>query len=748
MDSLCARLSSAPAHNCVPRRDRNAAAEAIALGCKSPMVITGTMVAWPAMKTWNLDNLDAKFGSKELRVPGGSVAGGKQDGVKLHDFVAYMQRGADEDPNPRYVFESRMWPEILRDYDSTVGGIFPHDAFSVLGTTTRPPFRWLLLGPRRSGSRAHVDPYGTSAWNALVSGRKRWAFIDPEALSRGLVSKSEVEAGLKSPAHWFRDHLPALRARCPQYVGECVQEPGEVIYVPAGVWHSVLNVEDSIAVTQNFVGPMELAAACDAFSAERPCLARDWLRLLRADDGQFGPFVLDSKPRDTIITRDPPQIGVVSKLLLQRLQGLRRLDLAEVHAVDELLNGMTQHQCDSRWIAAAPVHCGQVIFVSRATMCRYNDEPHGAEQDTDQAERHMQNTWCIKPNSKVCDEQDRATSKASAPTVDAASKRVDGQALFEFTGLLRHSPEPAMSLYVICDCCIGVALRDLAAGEELTVCRSLWCFNAASYAWYLANPNGQDIPGLGGSAAQPVPDISALPASCTWPASLPSRGDALMVEALSCLGTAERALSSKNTAAQRGAALQVKQWLWYYDGFPTFKKAPYLKLRAQWLALELYVACKLLSDAWFAAVTILDILQSSRCYPLHEAPHLCTVLAEAGGQIAQSSLTHAQERAVDIFTGAGRVFCEATGGGVDMWRLWLETLLPRDVLPLARTCFATIEATPCMQPVGLGLHHGVALRVAGTSLTAARISNASSNVSFEVWPRQRRAYRLGCFFEF
>ena len=87
---------------------------------------------------------------------------------------------------------------MLRDYG--VPRIFPEDFFAVLGDdrfdryellvifrmtlpklinknqtskqNDRPDFMWLVIGPERSGSPFHIDPYKTSAWNAVLEGRK------------------------------------------------------------------------------------------------------------------------------------------------------------------------------------------------------------------------------------------------------------------------------------------------------------------------------------------------------------------------------------------------------------------------------------------------------------------------------------------------------------------------------------------------------------------------------------------------
>ena len=33
---------------------------------------------------------------------------------------------------------------------------------------------------------------------------------------------------------------------------QCIQRPGETMFIPAGYWHTVLNIKPSVAVTENF----------------------------------------------------------------------------------------------------------------------------------------------------------------------------------------------------------------------------------------------------------------------------------------------------------------------------------------------------------------------------------------------------------------------------------------------------------------------------------------------------------------
>jgi histone arginine demethylase JMJD6 len=58
---------------------------------------------------------------------------------------------------------------------------------------------------------------------------------------------------------WFAFILPRLKQQIRKEkldikMYEVIQEPGDIIFVPQNWWHAVINLENSVAITQNFVG--------------------------------------------------------------------------------------------------------------------------------------------------------------------------------------------------------------------------------------------------------------------------------------------------------------------------------------------------------------------------------------------------------------------------------------------------------------------------------------------------------------
>lgn len=218
-----------------------------------PCVITDVVPTWPAMAKWHPDTLmDSycetlikinEYNDDDLRIK-----------MTMRDFLIYMRE--NQDARPLYVFDSsfqRRAPTLLTDYG--IPQYFWEDLFAALDDEHRPAFRWFLFGSARTGSPFHQDPNGTSAWNAVTHGHKRWALYPPYLHAPpGAYPNGHNPNSLK----WWTLIYPQL----PQELKpiEFVQGPGDLIFIPSGWWHAVLNLDETLSVTQNFVNLENLDA--------------------------------------------------------------------------------------------------------------------------------------------------------------------------------------------------------------------------------------------------------------------------------------------------------------------------------------------------------------------------------------------------------------------------------------------------------------------------------------------------------
>lgn len=224
-----------------------------------PVVLTDVATAWPMFK--RLDGNFASIGDNAnafLRQGKEHLFRCESVEATLPDYVRYAKQQRDE--RPAYLFDP-SFDDALRPGQWAVPEHFARDdLFSVLGSA-RPQYRWLIVGPARGGSSFHVDPNFTNAWNACLTGRKRWILFPPHVVPPGVHPSPDMSdvATPVSLTEWLLNFYDEALTKHAHEGYEVVCEAGETMFVPCGWWHSVVNLEDSVAVTQNYVSACNLS---------------------------------------------------------------------------------------------------------------------------------------------------------------------------------------------------------------------------------------------------------------------------------------------------------------------------------------------------------------------------------------------------------------------------------------------------------------------------------------------------------
>jgi len=156
------------------------------------------------------------------------------------------------------------------------------------------------VGGAQSGTRLHVDPFETSAWNLVTEGRKRWVLFPPSAWPPALDWSSDGSFVAPGAAMWFQMLNEGAKAACRREgCLEIEQGPGDLLFVPHGWWHCVVNLELTVAFTQNVITAANCVDAFQALESLDPTAAA-LLRKAASDD-------LGSAAFERRESREPPR---------------------------------------------------------------------------------------------------------------------------------------------------------------------------------------------------------------------------------------------------------------------------------------------------------------------------------------------------------------------------------------------------------------------------------------------------------
>lgn len=234
-------------------------------GRSTPVILEGAVRQWKAM-AWCEKLLKESF--SDVKFACGAVD------LTLEMFYDYAKSNMDD--VPLFIFDkyfAERAPKLLEDYE--VPDFFRgRDLFDLL--ENRPDFRWLLIGNRRSGSKWHLDPNKTCAWNAVVRGKKRWLLLPPGCPPPG-VHPTKDGAEVTQPVsllEWFSNFYDELKEHVAANPAWDLKEgtcgPGDLVFIPSGWWHCVLNLEDdTIAITQNYCSETHVSSVRRFLSERR-----------------------------------------------------------------------------------------------------------------------------------------------------------------------------------------------------------------------------------------------------------------------------------------------------------------------------------------------------------------------------------------------------------------------------------------------------------------------------------------------
>lgn len=203
-----------------------------------PVILTGLTDHWPA-RGWTPRGLGQRFGQTTVQVtPHLSTVEGTRE-VKLADYVQAVEDGDTKgDYLTSWCFRTDC-PELLEDFE--IPEYFRDDWLEEI--PEKNDMLWLFLGAKGSGMGLHQDLGHTAAWNAQVTGAKRWALIAPEYgdyLYEGKVCAFKPN----------RVRHSKFRKAEVLYADVAA---GEVLFIPGAWWHQTVNLETGFAVTANFV---------------------------------------------------------------------------------------------------------------------------------------------------------------------------------------------------------------------------------------------------------------------------------------------------------------------------------------------------------------------------------------------------------------------------------------------------------------------------------------------------------------
>ncbi|XP_048739437.2 uncharacterized protein LOC125653829 isoform X2 [Ostrea edulis] len=202
---------------------------------KKPVIVKFSLGAksWTDPQKWSLASLKREYGqwyvlsgnSREIVRKGGN--GDVQS--SFSEFVDSLMQDKDEIGEPFYIFDRMFYND-----SSLPRTLKPPKYFEIRDGIDDSIF---FLGASGSGVSFHKH---ADAWNGVIFGQKRWFLYPSTHTPPGGVYPGFTQI------EWYEKIYPTLSGE--DVPMECVQEAGEILYLPEGTYHGTINLGDTVAI--------------------------------------------------------------------------------------------------------------------------------------------------------------------------------------------------------------------------------------------------------------------------------------------------------------------------------------------------------------------------------------------------------------------------------------------------------------------------------------------------------------------
>lgn len=237
-----------------------------------PVIVTDALDAWPARTRWTPEFFRGRYGSRTVEIDGHSYL--------FSAFIDLVERSTAATPAPyfRNVLVEEWAPELLADIEP-------------LPPYTRPNWLESRFFPERQsltsvelyigGAGAafpilHYDNLHTHAFLMQLYGAKEYVIYPPDDAGL-LYPKSGSEANKSAIEDVERPDLDRFPLFARAVAARCRLNAGEMLFVPAGWWHTARILGASITVSANTVNASNWQAFARDYIASR-ARHRPWWR--------------------------------------------------------------------------------------------------------------------------------------------------------------------------------------------------------------------------------------------------------------------------------------------------------------------------------------------------------------------------------------------------------------------------------------------------------------------------------------